>query len=95
MSNRRALLWFFFPFASIPLLMLWPLWLLVAIGWLIARCFRPEGVQVTERNCAIAKANASGQRIYTAIQMQLAAHGLPDTPRNRSMVAMAINRRPR
>lgn len=92
MSNRRALLWFFFPFALIPALLVWPLWLLAGIGWAIARCFRPQGVKVTERNRAIAAANASRHRIRTVVQMKLAAQGLPDTPENRAQAIAALGR---
>lgn len=93
MSTLKTLLWFCSPLALIPALLAWPLWLLLAIGWAIARCFRPKGVKVTERNRAKAAADLRRQRIRTVIQMQLAAQGLPDTPENRARVATVINRR--
>jgi hypothetical protein len=90
MTNLEALKWFCFPLALIPLALLWPLWLLLGIGWGIARCFRPAEVKATERNRAKAQANLRRQRIHTVIQMQLAAQGLPDTARNRALVAMHL-----
>lgn len=93
MSTLKTLLWFCSPLALIPALLAWPLWLLAGIGWAIARCFRPAGVKVTERNRAKAAADARAHRINTVIQMQLAAQGLPDTPGNRARVATIINRR--
>jgi uncharacterized protein YlaN (UPF0358 family) len=50
-------------------------------------------VKVTERNRAKAAANQRAHRIQTAIQMQLAAQGLPNTPANRALVAVALNRK--
>ena len=90
MSNFQALAWFCFPLALVALGLLWPLWLLLGIGWGIARCFRPAGVKATERNRAKALANLQRQRVHTLIQMQLAAQGLPDTARNRALVAMRL-----
>jgi hypothetical protein len=90
MTNLEALKWFCFPLALIPLALLWPLWALLWIGWGIRRCFRPAGVKATERNRAKALANLRRQRIHTVIQMQLAAQGLPDTARNRALVAMHL-----
>ncbi|GDX74642.1 hypothetical protein LBMAG40_12990 [Cyanobium sp.] len=95
MSPLKSLLWFCLPLALIPALLAWPLWLLASIGWAIARCFRPAGVKATERNRAIAAANARRHRIRTVVQMQLAAQGLPDTPENRARVAMSLNRKSR
>lgn len=92
MSPLKTFLWLCSPLALIPAVMLWPLWLLLAIGWGIARCFRPEGVKVTERNRAKAAANARTLRIQTVVQMQLAARGLPNTPENRARVSSSINR---
>jgi hypothetical protein len=88
----KTFLWFCSPLALIPILLAWPLWLLLAIGWAIARCFRPEGVKATERNRAKAAANARAHRVQTAIQMQLAARRLPNTPENRARVSSSINR---
>lgn len=90
MSNLQALAWFCFPLALIPLGLLWPLWLLLGLGWAIARRFRPAGVKATERNRAKAAASLRRQRISTVIQIQLAAQGLPDTARNRALVAMSL-----
>jgi hypothetical protein len=47
-------------------------------------------VKATERNRAKAKANLQRQRVRTMVQMQLAAQGLPDTARNRALVAMHL-----
>lgn len=90
MTNLQALAWFCFPLALLVLGLLWPLWLLLGIGWGIARCFRPAGVKATERNRAKALANLQRQRVRTMVQMHLAAQGLPDTARNRALVAMHL-----
>ena len=90
MTNLQALRWFLFPLALVALGLLWPLWLLLGAGWAIVRWFRPAGVKATERNRAKALANLRRQRIQTAIQMQLAAQKLPDTARNRALVAMHL-----
>jgi hypothetical protein len=92
MNNWQTLAWFCFPLALLAAGMLWPLGALLGIGWAIARRFRPAEVKAAERMRARAKANLQRQRIETVIQMQLAAHQLPDTPRNRALVAMAIGR---
>lgn len=92
MSTLKTLLWFCSPLILIPIVLAWPLWMLLAIGWGIARCFRPEGVKVTERNRAKAAANLRRHRIRTVVQMQLAAQGLPDTPANRARVVMSLGR---
>ena len=94
MSKRKIISGLCVPFAMLAATMTWPVWLLLAIGWGIARCFRPEGVKVTERNRAKAAANLRAQRIDTAIQMELTAHRLLDTPENRARVGSTINRRP-
>jgi hypothetical protein len=89
-TDLQALGWFCLPLALILLALLWPLWLLLGIGWGIARCFRPAGVKAAERNRAKAAAELRRRRIETVIQMQLAAQGLPDTAQNRALVAMHL-----
>lgn len=92
MNRAQTIAWFCYPLALIPAVLVWPLWLLAAIGWAIARHFRPKGVKVTERNQAKATADLRRHRIDTAVQMQLAAQGLPNTPENRALVTMILLR---
>ena len=93
MSTTKTLLWFCFPLAMAAAATLWPLWLLLGIGWAIVQhCRKPESQKVTERNRAKAKHNERQQRIRTALQMQLAAHGLTDTPFNRAQMLQALAR---
>lgn len=92
MSKREIISGLFIPFGMAAAALAWPLWVVAGIGWAIARCFRPEGVKVTERNRAKAKANARAHRIQTVVQMQLAARRLPNTPENRARVSSSINR---
>lgn len=92
MTTLETIGWFCLPLAFIVGGMLWPLWVLIGIGWAVARCFRPEGEKVTDRNRAKAMADQRRHRIETVIQMQLAAQGLPDTPRNRALVVMSLRR---
>jgi hypothetical protein len=87
---KPVFLWLLWLACLIPALLVWPLWLAVAGVWLIARQFRPEGVKVTERNAARVRTSQRQHRIRTAVQMQLAAHGLPDTPENRAQVLQAL-----
>jgi hypothetical protein len=94
-SPLKTFLWFCSPLALIPVVLAWPLWLLLAIGWGIARCFRPEGVKVTERNRAKAEANARAHRIRTVVAMKLAAEGLPNTPANRAWAITTLGQRSR
>jgi len=93
MSPLKTVLWLCSPLALIPIVMAWPLWLLLGIGWGIARCFRPEGVKVTERNRAKAAANATRHRIRTVVAMKLAAEGLPNTPGNRAWAITTLSKR--
>ena len=95
MSKREVISGLCIPFGMAAAVLAWPLWVVAGIGWAIARCFRPEGVKVTERNRAKVAANQRAHRIQTAIQMQLAAQGLPNTPANRALVAVALNRKGR
>jgi hypothetical protein len=86
----KALCWVCLPLALIPVAFLWPLGLVLGLGWAIARRFRPAEVKAAERSKARAVAELQRRRVETAIQMQLAAHGLPDTARYRALVALKL-----
>ena len=92
MTTLETIGWFCVPLAFILGAALWPLWVLAGIGWAVARCTRPEGEKVTERNRAQALADRRRHRIETVVQTQLAAQGLPDTPGNRALVVMSLRR---
>ena len=66
---------------------LWPLLMVLLVRHLL----KPKGQKVAERAQAKAKHAETLRRVETVIQMQLTAHGLPDTKRNRALVATAIS----
>ena len=81
------------PLAGIAMLLTWYVWVPPLLLALLVRHLRkPEGQKVTERNRAKAKHNERQHRIKTAIQMHLAANGLPDTPENRAWAITALSR---
>jgi hypothetical protein len=60
--------------------------------WLVRHLRKPEGQRVTERNRAKAQHNERQHRINTAVQMHLAANGLPNTPENRAWSITSLSR---
>lgn len=81
---------------AVPLLVLaWlvsPALLLLAwVGWLIQRAARPSEVKRAERAERQRSRQRSANRIGLAIQAQLIAHRLPDTPANRARMLQALS----
>lgn len=103
MSRKLAakdVLWLLAPLVPLLLLMV-PLLLLITMYlWLpplvvlllVRHLRKPEGQRVTERNRAKAQHNERQHRITTAIQMHLAANGLPNTPENRAWAIGSLSR---
>ena len=72
---------------------IWYVWLPpLLLVWLVRHLRKPEGQKVTERNRAKAVHNERQHRINTAIQMHLAANGLPNTPENREWAIGSLSR---
>jgi hypothetical protein len=92
-TSARTYLWLFAPLVPLLLLITWYLWappLLLVL--LVRHLLKPKGQKVTERNRAKAQHNERQHRINTAIQMHLAANGLPNTPENRAWAITALSR---
>ena len=96
MSTKRTtkiFLWFFFPLIPLLLLISWYLWLPPLLLVLLVRhLLKPQGQKVTERNWFQVRHNERQHRINTAIQMHLAANGLPNTPENRAWAISSLSR---
>ena len=74
------------------MLLTWYVWVPPLLLVLLVRHLRkPRSQKVAERERAKEKHAKTLRRVDTVIQMQLAAHGLPNTPRNRALVATAIS----
>ncbi|MCP9891940.1 hypothetical protein KBY57_12885 [Cyanobium sp. Aljojuca 7D2] len=95
MSTKATAKDFLWPLAllvPVVLLIIWYVWLPPLLLVLLVRHLRkPRSQKVAERERAKAKHAETLRRVDTVIQMQLAAHGLPNTPRNRALVATAIS----
>jgi hypothetical protein len=95
MSTKATAKDFLWPLAllvPVVLLIIWYVWLPPLLLVLLVRHLRkPQSQKVAERERAKAKHAETLRRVDTVIQMQLAAHGLPNTPRNRALVATAIS----
>ena len=93
MSTTKTFLWFFSPLVPLLLLISWYLWLPPLLLVLLVRhLLKPQGQKVTDRNWVQAKRNERQHRINTAIQMHLAANGLPNTPENRAWAISSLSR---
>ena len=93
MSTTKTFLWFFSPLVPLLLLISWYLWLPPLLLVLLVRhLLKPQGQKVTDRNWVQAKRNERQHRINTAIQMQLVANGLPNTPENRAWAISSLSR---
>ncbi len=91
-ANAKDFLWLLAPLVPVAMLMTWPVWVLLGIGWAIVHHYRkPASQREAERDQARAKHKARLHRIDTVIEIQLAAHGLPNTPKNRALIATAIS----
>ena len=91
--NAKDFLWLLAPLAAIAMVFTLYLWLPPLLLVLLVRHLRkPEGQKVTERNRAKAQHNERQHRINTAIQMHLAANGLPNTPENRAWAIGSLSR---
>ena len=95
MSTKATAKDFLWPLAllvPVVLLIIWYVWLPPLLLVLLVRHLRkPQSQKVAKRAQARAKHAETLRRVETVIQMQLAAHGLPNTPRNRALVATAIS----
>jgi len=92
-TSARTYLWLLAPLVPLLLLITWYLWappLLLVL--LVRHLLKPKGQKVTERNRAKAQHNERQHRINTAIQMHLAANGLPNTPENRAWAIGSLSR---
>ena len=90
--NAKDFLWLLAPLAAIAMVFIWYVWLPpLLLVWLVRHLRRPECQKVAERNRAKAKHAETLRRVDTVIQMQMAAHGLPDTAKNRALIATAIS----
>jgi hypothetical protein len=91
--NAKDFLWLLVPPLMVLLVLTWYLWLPpLLLVWLVRHLRKPEGQKVTERNRAKAVHNERQHRINTAIQMHLAANGLPNTPENRAWAIGSLSR---
>lgn len=92
-AKIKHFLWLLAPLAAIAMVFTLYLWLPPLLLVLLVRHLRkPEGQKVTERNRAKAQHNERQHRINTAIQMHLAANGLPNTPENRAWAIGSLSR---
>ena len=91
--NAKDFLWLLAPLAAIAMVFIWYVWLPpLLLVWLVRHLRKPEGQRVTERNRAKAQHNERQHRINTAVQMHLAANGLPNTPENRAWAIGSLSR---
>lgn len=91
-ATARDFLWLLAPLVPLALLLVWYVWLPPLLLVLLVRHLRkPKSQKVAERALARAKHAQTLRRIETVIQMQLAARGLPNTPRNRALIGTAIS----
>lgn len=90
--NAKDFLWLLAPLVPVAMLMTWPVWVLLGIGWAIVHHYsKPHSQKMAERDQARAKHKAILHRIDTAVQMQLTAHGLPNTAENRALILTALS----
>ena len=91
-AKIKHFLWLVWPLTAIAMLLTWYVWAPPLLLVLLVRHLRkPQSQKVAERAQAKAKHAETHRRIETVIQMQLTAHDLPDTKRNRALVATAIS----
>ena len=91
--NAKDFLWLLTPLAAIAMVFTLYLWLPpLAVLLLVRHLRKPEGQKVTDRNWATVRHNERKHRIKTAIQMHLAANGLPNTPENRAWAIGSLSR---
>ena len=91
--NAKDFLWLLAPLAAIAMVFIWYVWLPpLLLVWLVRHLRKPEGQRVTEWNRAKAQHNERQHRINTAVQMHLAANGLPNTPENRAWAIGSLSR---
>lgn len=89
---KPVLYWLGCMAGAVAALALWYVWLPpLLLGLLVRHLRKPQSQKVAERERAKAKHAETLRRVDTVIQMQLAAHGLPNTPRSRALVATAIS----
>ena len=91
--NAKDFLWLLAPLAAIAMVFIWYVWLPPLLLVLLVRhLLKPKGQKVTDRNWATVRHNERQHRITTAIQMHLAANGLPNTPENRAWAITSLSR---
>ena len=91
--NAKDFLVLLAPLAAIAMVFIWYVWLPPLLLVLrVCHLRKPVGQKVTERNRAKAQRNERQHRINTAIQMHLAANGLPNTPENRAWAIGSLSR---
>jgi ABC-type transport system involved in cytochrome bd biosynthesis fused ATPase/permease subunit len=92
-AKIKHFLWLVWPLTAIAMLLTWYVWappLLLVL--LVRHLLKPKSQKVTDRNWATARHNERQHRIKTAIQMHLAANGLPNTPENRAWAITSLSR---
>ena len=92
-AKIKHFLWLVWPLTAIAMLLTWYAWLPPLLLVLLVRhLLKPKGQKVTDRNWATVRHNERKHRITTAIQMHLAANGLPNTPENRAWAITSLSR---
>ena len=92
-AKIKHFLWLVWPLTAIAMLLTWYIWTPPLLLVLLVRHLRkPEGQKVTDRNWATVRHNERKHRIDTAVQMHLAANGLPNTPENREWAIGSLSR---
>ena len=92
-TSARTYLWLLVPPLMVLLVLTWYIWTPLALLVLLVRhLLKPKGQKVTDRNWATVRHNERKHRITTAIQMHLAANGLPNTPENRAWAITSLSR---
>ena len=92
-TSARTYLYLLVPPLMVLLVLTWYIWtppLLLVL--LVRHLLKPKSQKVTDRNWATARHNERQHRIKTAIQMHLAANGLPNTPENRAWAITSLSR---
>ena len=92
-AKIKDFLWLVWPLTAIAMLLTWYVWLPPLLLVLLVRhLLKPKGQKVTDRNWATVRHNERKHRIDTAVQMHLAANGLPNTPENREWAIGSLSR---